>query len=123
MYLADTSIWVDFLRSGDAVLGTTLNQGRICIHPYIIGELALGSLNNRSEILGLLNNLPQSQSATHDEVMDMIKTRKLNSRGIGYVDCHLLASTILTPDTRLWTRDKRLLRLSQDFDVFADIYG
>nr|MBW4036397.1 type II toxin-antitoxin system VapC family toxin [Pseudomonadota bacterium] len=33
--------------------------------------------------------------------------------GIGYIDAHLLASTLLTPDAALWTRDRRLHAAAQ----------
>lgn len=72
------------------------------------GELALGHLSRRSEILGLLHNLPQATVATDVEVLTLIENRHLVGLGIGYVDAHLLAATLLTPDARLWTRDKRL---------------
>ena len=34
--------------------------------------------------------------------------RHLFGLGIGYVDAHLLAATMLTTGAKLWTRDKRL---------------
>ncbi len=77
-------------------------------HPWVTGELALGHLSRRSEILGLLHNLPQATVATDDEVLTLIGKRQLFGLGIGYVDAHLLAATALTPATRLWSRDKRL---------------
>ena len=47
-----------------------------------------------------------------------IDHHKLFGIGIGYVDAHLLAGTLLSIDTKLWTRDKRLrnaaLRLGLD---------
>lgn len=77
-------------------------------HPWVTGELALGRLSRRSEILGLLHNLPQATVATDDEVMTLIDNRQLIGLSIGYVDAHLLAATALTPAARLWTRDKPL---------------
>ncbi len=74
----------------------------------MIGELALSHLSRRSEILGLLHNLPQATAATDTEVLTLIDSRKLFGLGIGYVDAHLLAATMLTTGARLWTRDKRL---------------
>ena len=77
-------------------------------HPWVTGELALGHLSRRSEILGLLQNLPQATVATDDEVLTLIDKRHLFGLGIGYVDAHLMAATTLTTAARLWTRDKRL---------------
>lgn len=108
MILVDTSIWVDHLRTGDPQLGSLLQNGRVLAHPWVTGELALGHLSRRGEILGLLHNLPQATVATDVEVMALIENRQLFGLGIGYVDAHLLAATLLTRDARLWTRDKRL---------------
>lgn len=108
MILVDTSVWVDHFRKGDEALGEALVNGEVLSHSFVIGELACGSLRNRREILALLDELPRAREATHQEVMAMVDRRRLMGRGLGYVDAHLLASSLLTPETRLWTRDKRL---------------
>ena len=108
MILVDTSIWIDHLRTGDPKLVELLRESQVLGHPWVTGELALGHLSRRSEILSLLHNLPQANAATDDEVLTLIDTRQLSGIGIGYVDAHLLAATALTPAARLWTRDKRL---------------
>lgn len=108
MILVDTSVWIDHLRRGDAELASLLQVGQVLAHPWVTGEIALGHLSRRSEIVGLLNNLPQATSATEFEVLTLIDTRQLFGLGIGYIDAHLLAATMLTADARLWTRDKRL---------------
>ena len=108
MILVDTSIWIDHLRTGDPELGELLRDGQVLAHPWVTGELALGHLSRRSEILGLLHNLPQATVATDDEVLTLVDKRQLFGLGIGYVDAHLLAATKLTTAARLWTRDKRL---------------
>ncbi len=108
MILVDASVWIDHLRIGDPQLTTFLNDSHVLAHPWVTGELALGQLARRSEILGLLRNLPQARVATDTEVLDLVEKRRLFGLGIGYVDAHLLAATMLTTDARLWTRDKRL---------------
>lgn len=108
MILVDTSIWIDHLRSGDAQLVTLLEDRKVLGHPWVTGELALGNLANRTEVLGLLRNLPQATVATDVEVMTLIDHHRLFGLGIGYVDAHLLASTRLSAGAQLWTRDKRL---------------
>ena len=108
MILVDTSIWIDHLRTGDPELTELLRESQVLGHPWVTGELALGHLSRRSEILGLLHNLPQAAVATDDEVLTLIDKRQLFGLGIGYVDAHLLSATALTPAARLWTRDKRL---------------
>lgn len=108
MILVDTSIWIDHFRSGNDTLVTLLNHRAVLTHPCVIGELALGNLRNRNELLDLLRNLPRAVVAEHDEVLGLIADETLHGHGIGYVDAQLLAASRLTPDTSLWTRDKRL---------------
>lgn len=108
MILVDTSVWIDHLRVGDAELVTLLNNSRVLMHPFVLGELACGNLRNRNEVLALLKDLPRVAIATDDEVLCFIERHTLMGRGIGYGDAHLLAAVILSGATRLWTRDKRL---------------
>jgi predicted nucleic acid-binding protein len=106
--LVDTSIWVDHLRTGDLRLADLLDRGVVAVHPFVIGEIACGSLANRLAVLELLGDLPQSAVATGDELLAFIERHALHGKGMGYVDVHLLASTVLTASALLWTRDKRL---------------
>src|ERR1039458_10886310 len=77
---------------GDPQFTALLQEAQALTHPWRIGELALGQLSRRSEILGLLSNLPQAKVATEAEVMTLVETRRLFGLGIGYVDAHLLRS-------------------------------
>ncbi len=120
MILVDTSVWIDHFRTGDRELTSLLLIGRVLAHPLVTGDLALGNLSRRSEILGLLRNLPQAKSATEVEVLTLIDTRQLWGLGIGYVDAHLLAATMLTADARLWTRDRRLAAVAAQHGLAVD---
>jgi hypothetical protein len=108
MILVDTSIWIDHLRGSDEHLSGLLTAGRVVMHPYVLGEVALGNLKNRAAVLGAMSDLPLAMAATDDEVRHFIDTRALFALGIGYIDAHLLAAVTLAPGTRLWTRDRRL---------------
>ncbi len=108
MILADTSVWVDHLRRGDAQLVGLLERANVIIHPFVVGEIACGSLRDRSSILELLQHLPAAAVAEDEEVLGFIERRALHGKGIGVVDVHLLASVALTEGAKLWTRDKRL---------------
>ena len=119
MILVDSTIWIDHLRRGDAALADLLNRGRVLAHPFVIGELVLGSLHQRHVVLGALRDLPQATVATDGEVMGFIDRHALHGRGIGYVDVHLLAATQLSADARLWTRDRRLLDAAVKLGVAA----
>jgi predicted nucleic acid-binding protein len=115
--LVDTSVWVDHLRAGDDKLVTHLELNRVVSHPFIVGELACGNIKNRTEVLGLLSDLAIIDIADHQEVLDFIEFHQLMGRGIGYVDVHLLAAVYMSPPTRIWTRDERLLVVAVALDV------
>ena len=78
------------------------------MHPFIVGELACGSLADRASILELLQDLPEATVADADEVVGFIERHRLYCKGVGYVDVHLRASTSLTRGAALWTKDQRL---------------
>jgi predicted nucleic acid-binding protein len=118
--LADTSVWVDHLRDGDATLAALLDAGLVRIHPFIIGEIALGHLTRRKTILDALSDLPRLTVATDTEALAFIEASSLAGRGIGYVDAHLLAALKLTPGILLWTRDRRLAKVAAELSLAAD---
>lgn len=121
MILADTSVWIDHLRSGDPEMRKHLHQGHIVIHPFIIAELALGSLQKRSRTLALLDLLPQARVAHLSEVRLTIEARRLYTLGIGLTDAHLIASVFINPSTLLWTRDKRLRKATEALGIHASL--
>jgi predicted nucleic acid-binding protein len=68
-------------------------------------------------VLELLFRLPAAPVATEHEALTLIETSHLMGRGIGYVDVHLLAATVLAAGARLWTRDRRLAAVAAELDV------
>lgn len=113
MILVDTSVWVDHLRRGDPRLVDLLDRSIVFMHPFVVGEIACGSLNDRVSVLELLQDLPVAVVAQGDEVLRFIERHDLHGKGIGYIDVHLLASVALTEGARLWTRDKKLRLVAQ----------
>lgn len=113
MILADTSVWIDYVRFGEPEFSRLLVAEQILVHPFILGELVVGNLKDRAAFIGQLRDMPQSIVAMDDEVLRLIEGRGLFGRGIGYVDAHLLASLSLTPGTLIWTRDKRLHTIAE----------
>jgi len=113
--LVDTSVWVSHLRETNDALVHLLNDAEVVCHPFVIGELACGNLKNRTAIISLLEALPTVYEAGHEEVLAFIESRKVMGKGLGYVDVHLLASALLTEVT-LWTLDKRLDKVAEEFD-------
>lgn len=118
MILADTSIWVDHLRSkkGDPHLIALLQQNTVWVHPWIVGEIACGNLAHRATILRELQKLPQIPVARDHEVLFLIEKHRLMGRGIGYIDAQLLTAA-LAQGAHLWTRDKRLVTIAAGLQV------
>ena len=119
MILVDTSVWIEHLRSASAILMELLGDGEVLGHPFVLGELALGNLRQRNDILRALQRLPQATSASYGEVLQLIDREALFGRGIGYVDAHLLAAVLLTTGSKLWTRDRRLQAVAAQLGLAA----
>jgi predicted nucleic acid-binding protein len=98
------------------MLVALLENGRVLVHPFVLGELACGNLRNRHEVLDLLGNLPSAPVASDAEALEFIERRSLMGRGIGYIDVHLLAAVVLADDARLWTRDRRLAVVADELN-------
>ena len=112
MTLVDTSVWIDHLRRGDAELEALLDDGMVLVHPFVIGEIACGSLRQREVVLGHLRHLPEAPLATEAEVHHLLEGHRLASRGLGWIDLHLLASARLAA-VPLLTRDRALRDVAQ----------
>jgi len=119
--LADTSIWIDHFRRGDRQLMQFLDRGDVVMHPFVIGELALGLVSRSSTMMDDLHDLPKAVMANTDEILKFIADRKLSGSGIGYVDAHLLAAAALAFETFVWTRDKRLQAIARSLSLAAEI--
>ena len=111
MILVDTSVWIDHLRAGNRRLRSLLENAEVLVHPFVVGELACGTLRNREEVLTLLHALPEAQAAEHEEVMRVVERERLYGRGIGWIDAHLLTSARLS-SAAFWTLDRRLSRIA-----------
>ena len=117
MILVDTSIWIDHLREAFPPLIELLLDERVATHPFVVGEIALGSLKDRERVIRNLSELPRTRMAEDHEVLSFVERFALHGRGIGYVDAHLLASVKLTPETLLLTRDKRLRSVAEELGL------
>jgi predicted nucleic acid-binding protein len=123
LILVDTSIWIDHLRADNSALKRLLDAGRVLMHPFVIGELALGRMRQREIILAALSDLPRAEVATDAEVLGFVNREALFGRGIGYVDAHLLASARLTAGATIWTRDARLRDVAEGLDLARTPHG
>jgi predicted nucleic acid-binding protein len=118
--LVDTSVWVQHLRRGDPRLVDLLGQEQVVCHPFVIGELAMGSVKNRTTILTLLHRLPSTDVATHKDVLALVERRGLHGAGLGWIDAHLLTAALLA-GTRIWTIDRALASAARGIDIDAHL--
>ena len=116
MILVDTSVWIDHLRSGNQDLQSLLQNNEVLTHPFVIGELACGTLHNRAEILRLLRELPAARSAQHREVLGLVERERRWGRGVGWIDVHLLASALLSR-AALWSLDRSLNKAAASLEL------
>ncbi len=91
--LVDTSVWIDHWHASDRTLARLLNERSVLGHPFVVGEVAMGSLRGRDQVLTDMRRLPQAAVARHDEVLGFIERHRLFGLGMGYVDAHLIAAT------------------------------
>lgn len=121
MILVDTSIWIDHFHVGDPILSALIAERRVVMHPFVIGEVAVGSLRNRSIVITMLSELPRAVAADDEEVLRFIADHALSGIGLAYVDVHLLAACRIGGTVRLWTRDRRLRGVAERLGVAADV--
>ena len=119
MILVDTSIWIDHLRAADVGLTALLEHGAVLGHPWITGELALGNLAHRHDVVRLLSQLTPAVVAGDAEILQLINSHALAGTGIAYVDAQLIAATLLTDGASLWTRDRRLVEVADRLGIAA----
>ncbi len=125
MILVDTSIWIDHLHQSEPTLVGLLDETQVGIHPMVVGEITLGSIRDRALVLalvlGLLSALPSLSVASQDEVLALVESHRLFGQGLSLVGAHLLASTLLTLEARIWTRDRRLRTAAEQLGVSAEV--
>lgn len=121
MILVDTSIWIDHMNKGGVDHLDYLLEGEsVLTHPFLIGEIAMGSLRNRSAQLAMLSDLHMITVASDLEVRTLVESANLHGTGLSYVDAHLLTAAIAYRDfepARIWTLDKELSARSQKFGI------
>ena len=120
MILVDASVWIEHVRTPDEVMLELLHDQRVLTHPFVIGEIVLGHVRRRETVLSELKELPLAAVVDDDEVLEFIEERRLFGQGIGYVDAHLLASSMITNRASIWTLDKNLRAAAEKLGLAAD---
>ena len=114
--LVDTAVWVQHFKERNEQLADLLEAGAVICHPYIVTEIACGTPPNRRALIGMLQELESAAIVTQAEVLGFIERKALHGRGCGFVDLNLLAATLVSSHTRIWTLDKRLDALAGELD-------
>ena len=120
MILVDASVWIEHVRAPDEIMLELLRDQRVLTHPFVIGEIVLGHVRRREIVLSELKELPLAPVVDDEEVLEFIEDRRLFGQGIGYVDAHLLASSMIADRTSLWTLDKNLRAAAERLGLAAD---
>jgi len=111
--LVDTSVWIRFL-AGREPFASALDA--LLDHELVFGELLIGARRSRSALLASYDALPQVPSIPHREVVEFVRGRKLQGRGIGWIDAHLLASVVVA-GACVWTADGSLDAIANELGV------
>lgn len=114
--VVDTNVWVHHWKDHNQLLVDMLADREIWTHPIVIGELSMGNLKNRNQILWHLTRFGRPQLATDSEVRQMVEAKRLWGRGLGWNDVKILASVVIG-DCWLWTGDRRLREAAEEFGV------
>jgi hypothetical protein len=120
--LVDTSVWVRFLsnRTPDATeLDSLLSRDEVSGHEFVYGELLMGDAAGRRQLLENYGRMHQAPCVPHPDVVAFVRDRRLHGRGIGWIDAHLLASS-LVGRLQFWTMDARLRELARELGIAYD---
>jgi predicted nucleic acid-binding protein len=117
--LVDTSVWIRFLAGREPYargLDSLLERGEVVAHDLIEGELLIGDRGGRPEVLAAYAKLPRIPAIAHDEALELVRSRKLHGRGVGWIDVHLIASALVA-GADLWTADEPLAEIAVELDA------
>ncbi|MBA3888361.1 MAG: PIN domain-containing protein [Acidobacteria bacterium] len=117
--LVDTSVWIRFLTNRApyaAELDGLLSRDEVSGHDFVYGELLIGDRGARKALLADYVRMDQVPLVPHADVAAFVRDRKLNGRGIGWTDAHLLASALVGRQ-KLWTADSPLATLAAELGI------
>jgi hypothetical protein len=117
--LVDTSVWIRFLANRApyaAGLEQLLIRDEVSGHDFVYGELLMGDVGRRKPLLDNYEQMHQAPLVPHSDVVAFVRSRRLHGRGIGWIDAHLLASSLVGRLT-LWTTDPRVAVLARELGV------
>ncbi len=114
---------VDYFIRGNAFLDEMLNRESVLMHPFVVGEVAMGNLKDRSRVLETLRDLPAVEVISDEDVLNLVAQENLGGTGLSYIDAHLLAAARRSRGSLIWTRDQRLDSVARRFGIAMDVEG
>jgi predicted nucleic acid-binding protein len=120
--LVDTSVWIRFLSNRAphaAELDDLLSRDEVSGHDFVYGELLVGDTGGRRPLLADYAHMHHAPVVPHGDVVAFVRERQLHRQDIGWVDVHLLAST-LVGRVKLWTTDPRLATVARELGIAYD---
>jgi predicted nucleic acid-binding protein len=105
--LADSSVWIHHFRKPQELLPQLIGRGELYIHPYVVCELALGSVPDRPKLISFLQSLPSFGQSEPSGLLLFVQKQELHGKGVGMIDAALLQCCAQS-EALLWTIDKRL---------------
>lgn len=119
MVLVDTSVWIRFLGNRSPYvqeMDRLLALDEVAGHELVYGELLVGDIGGRRNVLQLYEQMHKVSSVSHREAVEFVRSRKLQGRGAGWIDIHLLASA-LVGRVYLWTADLHLAAIAGELNI------
>ena len=123
MVLVDTSVWIRFLGNRApyaAELDALLSRDQVAGHEFVYGELLVGDVGGRRALLISYEQMHQAQLVPHTEVVAFVRERRLQGRGVGWIDVHLLASALIGR-MKVWTVDPRFVGVARELDIAYEV--
>jgi predicted nucleic acid-binding protein len=120
--LVDTSVWIRFVANRApfaAEMDGLLSRNEVSGHDFVFGELLVGDMGGRTQLLAEYELMHQAPVVPHEDVVAFVRQRRLHGRGVGWIDAHLLASS-LVGNLKLWTTDPRLATLARELGITYD---
>ena len=117
--LVDTSVWIRFLSNRApyaAEMDALLSRDEVSGHDFVYGELLIGDKGGRKSLLADYEQMHRAAVVPHVEVVEFVSERRLHGRGVGWIDAHLMASS-LVGRLKLWTTDPRLKALAEELRI------
>jgi len=120
MVLVDTSVWIRFLAGREphaSGLDDLLGGDDVVGHEMVFGELLIGDVGGaRKHLIDAFSQMHQAATIPHEEVVEFVRMRRLNGRGVGWIDIHILASAVVA-GIPVWTADPRFSALASELRI------